>query len=245
MRPVSNTFAPAAHPPSPGSSRPSRAADRLAADVHAAPVDGDLILLKLSSDLYVCLPGAAASLSADGDRLRLADADLTAALREAGVLLEGKAGPPQLSVCCPVRDLPRPARDLLAAPSPAFGWRDLGSIARAVRDAVTGYWRKPLSDLVAEALAAAPSPRRLKLDEQLIARARRFQVWVSFAPAPGKCLLRAFLLLRHLRRHGQDARWVFGVKTWPFAAHCWLQVDDLVLDDAWERVAAYEPILVL
>jgi hypothetical protein len=37
---------------------------------------------------------------------------------------------------------------------------------------------------------------------------------------------------------------VFGVRTWPFHAHCWLQCDDVVLDDQADRVAAYAPILV-
>jgi hypothetical protein len=36
---------------------------------------------------------------------------------------------------------------------------------------------------------------------------------------------------------------VIGVKLNPFAAHCWLQVGDVVLNDLPERVAAFTPIL--
>ena len=53
------------------------------------------------------------------------------------------------------------------------------------------------------------------------------------------------VLLRFLQRSGLDARWVFVVRTWPFAAHCWLQLEDTVLDDMVERLAAYEPILAV
>ena len=48
-----------------------------------------------------------------------------------------------------------------------------------------------------------------------------------------------------LRRAGQNAAWVFGVRTWPFSAHCWLQIGDAVLDDDPERVSRYTPIMVL
>lgn len=72
-----------------------------------------------------------------------------------------------------------------------------------------------------------------------------FHRWAPFAPAPGKCLLRSFMLLRLLRRHGHDARWVFGVRTWPFRAHCWLQAGDVVLDDDVEALVALTPILVV
>ena len=41
------------------------------------------------------------------------------------------------------------------------------------------------------------------------------------------------------------AVWVFGVRTWPFSAHCWLQIGDAVLDDDPERVGIYPPILAV
>lgn len=36
--------------------------------------------------------------------------------------------------------------------------------------------------------------------------------------------------------------WVFGVRTWPFAAHCWIQIGDLVVGDVLDRVRGYTPI---
>jgi hypothetical protein len=68
---------------------------------------------------------------------------------------------------------------------------------------------------------------------------------MPWAPYQGACLHRAFLLLFMLRASGADAIWVFGVRTWPFSAHCWLQVGDSVLDDDPERVSLYTPILAV
>jgi hypothetical protein len=83
-----------------------------------------------------------------------------------------------------------------------------------------------------------PAPAAL----EVVARFRR---WAPFAPVSGKCLLRSFMLLRLLRRRGFDAHWVFGVSTWPFTAHCWLQVGDIVLDDSHERLLPYRIIHVI
>ncbi|WP_374571406.1 lasso peptide biosynthesis B2 protein [Phenylobacterium sp. J426] len=65
------------------------------------------------------------------------------------------------------------------------------------------------------------------------------------APLPAKCLVRSFALLCFLRRCGHDAAWCFGVSTWPFAAHCWLQVGEVALDDHPDQLAAYTPIHVV
>ena len=66
-----------------------------------------------------------------------------------------------------------------------------------------------------------------------------------FAPFQGECLFRAFLLLAYLRLEGRHATWVFGVRTYPFQAHCWLQVGDMVLNDAVERICGYTPIFAV
>ncbi|OIQ70741.1 hypothetical protein GALL_476450 [mine drainage metagenome] len=86
--------------------------------------------------------------------------------------------------------------------------------------------------------AAAPSRRT----RDLTAAFQACQPWIPFQ---GACLYRSFLLREALRRLGEPVWWVFGVQTWPFEAHCWLQVGDVVLDDWVERVVAYTPILAV
>jgi hypothetical protein len=57
------------------------------------------------------------------------------------------------------------------------------------------------------------------------------------------CLLESIVLLELLARYRLFPRWVFGVRTRPFAAHCWLQQGHVVLNDTIERVSRYTPIM--
>ncbi len=77
---------------------------------------------------------------------------------------------------------------------------------------------------------------------EVAAEFARFRVW---APFDGACLKRSYMMLRYLRLRGHDAAWVIGVRTWPFMAHCWLQVGEVVLDDDHERLLPYHPILAV
>jgi hypothetical protein len=122
----------------------------------------------------------------------------------------------------------------------------MGALARASYDVAAVYPRKRFADLVAFGAAhpsgavpdGEPGPEMLR-------RVDSFHRWADWTPGPAKCLVRSFLLLRHLRRHGLDARWVFAVRTWPFEAHCWIQAGQTVLNDARDRLEAYAPILVV
>jgi transglutaminase-like putative cysteine protease len=75
--------------------------------------------------------------------------------------------------------------------------------------------------------------------------AQAFDQLMPLVPFQGQCLFRSRLLLAFLRTADRDATWVFGVRTRPFQAHCWLQVHDTALDDAAERICGYTPILAL
>lgn len=59
------------------------------------------------------------------------------------------------------------------------------------------------------------------------------------------CLFDSLALLKMLMRNDLRPRWVFGVQMSPFAAHCWLQLDSVVLNDSVEEVSAYTPIMVV
>lgn len=109
---------------------------------------------------------------------------------------------------------------------------------------LTTYRGRSFAQLL-HAARSGPSPHLQDGPADLYELLEGFQRWAPYAPVTYKCLLRSFLLLRVLHRHGQDAAWVFGVTTWPFEAHCWLQVEDVVLDDEFDRVARYTPIMVL
>ncbi|SRR5579883_666329 len=59
------------------------------------------------------------------------------------------------------------------------------------------------------------------------------------------CLLDSLTLLHFLGADGIHPDWVFGVKTEPFDAHCWVQQGEFVLNDVPDRVRQYSPILIV
>jgi hypothetical protein len=59
------------------------------------------------------------------------------------------------------------------------------------------------------------------------------------------CLLDSLTLMYFLGAEGIHPDWVFGVKTEPFDAHCWVQHGEVVLNDAPDRVRQYSPILLV
>ncbi|MDE2051076.1 MAG: lasso peptide biosynthesis B2 protein [Gammaproteobacteria bacterium] len=59
------------------------------------------------------------------------------------------------------------------------------------------------------------------------------------------CLLDSLTLLHFLGAEGIHPDWVFGVKTEPFDAHCWVQYGEVLLNDVPDRVRQYSPILVV
>ncbi len=59
------------------------------------------------------------------------------------------------------------------------------------------------------------------------------------------CLLDSLTLLHFLSAEGIHPQWVFGVKTEPFDAHCWVQHGEVLLNDVPDRVRQYSPILIV
>lgn len=60
------------------------------------------------------------------------------------------------------------------------------------------------------------------------------------------CLFDSLVLADFLRRFGINAMCVFGVSTLPFAAHCWVQIEQsLAIEQSAEEMAMFAPILVV
>jgi hypothetical protein len=200
--------------------------------VRATPIDSDLALLDVGADAYVCLPEAGAAWRAGPKRPD--GAALLAALRSAGLALDtpAPASPP------PDPTLPRRRiGGMDAAPTR----HDIVRLALALVDLRRGYHRRAFRDVLTFVRKRPATPTSAD-DPELRRLCAVFEQAVVWLPLSGKCLLRSFLLLRFLQRSGRDATWVFGVRLWPFAAHCWLQVEDVVLDDWPERLSPYTPI---
>jgi hypothetical protein len=62
-------------------------------------------------------------------------------------------------------------------------------------------------------------------------------------PAADRCLVRAIALHSLCRRMGIRPRLVFGVRLDPFRAHCWVELDGLVLTQDFEQARLFTAIL--
>jgi hypothetical protein len=198
--------------------------------VHAVDVYGDLVALDLRSGRYHCLPGLG-----DGfdPQLPLAE-PLAEALARQGLGGGGERPAARLAPAARAqRDLPdgegsrgpRLAADMAAA-----------HLAANVRVRILSF-----SAILDRVPAARPLPAA---PERGLRDVRAFLQWLPWAPLQGRCLMRAAMLRTFLVRRGHPApHWVFGVSTYPFAAHCWLQWGDMALDDQVGRLVRYTPIL--
>lgn len=74
--------------------------------------------------------------------------------------------------------------------------------------------------------------------------ARRFHRYRRLVPLAALCLPDTIAFLRFAARRRCFPHLVFGVEAWPFAAHCWAQAGDCVLNDALDHARAFAPILV-
>lgn len=210
---------------------------RPAEGVHAASVGPDLVALDLKTDAYFCLPGLGSLLSQEsGGRLRADATELQENLVETGLFTSASLQDSPRSIP------PRARRTSRAAVVGRGRPHEAAEFMSAVIHAGRTFHGRELKALITRSLEGRPvlgAP-----DHDLVARrAVLFDRWLPWAPGQGLCLYRAYVLRRFLRSGGMDADWVFGVRTWPFSAHCWLQSGDLLLDDDLDRVGLYTPIM--
>lgn len=198
--------------------------------VHAVAIGADLAVLDIANDAYLCLPGGAAVLAGGG---RIAPGPMAEALGEAGLLA---AEPPPERRPPP----PSPVRSIIHEPfAVPAGPRALLAAAGVVAD----LRKARAGQGLAPYLALAEARRDLSRDpDATLAAARLFWKISPWIPVEGECLPRSAMLIAFLRRRGLAADWVFGVRLWPFNAHCWVQAGDICLNDDVERLWAYTPI---
>ncbi len=212
----------------------------LTSQAHLAAIGPDLVVLDIAQNAYYCLPGAAqAAVPGQGGEIVFADEDLARQFAAAGFLAgpENRTRPRCALPATPFRDL----RDEGGGPLPRGARRDM---ARAFAGMVGGYYGRPLKALVRAAARGRQHPGPGDAAACAL-RAKAFNRLLPWVPFQGECLFRSFMLLRFLRLKGHDATWVFGVRTWPFQAHCWLQSGETVLDDLVDRVQPFTPIFAV
>lgn len=83
------------------------------------------------------------------------------------------------------------------------------------------------------------------LEEKLLQANWQFAHARPYVPIEPTCLLDSLSLLRFLSRRGLPATLIFGVMSEPFAAHCWVQVGDIVLNETLSDANAHTPIRMI
>lgn len=73
----------------------------------------------------------------------------------------------------------------------------------------------------------------------------RFRLIRPWYPRDYLCLFDSLGLTLFLLRRGIRARWIFGVREDPFAAHCWVQYGGVVLNEYLDRTRLYTAIMAV
>ncbi|SLK11839.1 Transglutaminase-like superfamily protein [Novosphingobium mathurense] len=87
-----------------------------------------------------------------------------------------------------------------------------------------------------------PKPPSTQIQDHLAGAFRRVQLLMG---KDGNCLPHTLAFVWLSRRLGYTPRLVIGVRINPFGAHCWCQDGPVVLNDHFENVRTYQPILIL
>lgn len=194
----------------------------------------DVVVLDIRTDTYFCLTNTVAALrpGPQPGTVLITDPILRRDLSDADLICEGPASlQPSIQTA---------KASLISKPRVGLAPK-IGAVLNASWSTAT-FKRKTLAGMIAT--VRRRNARAHRTDPDLIARETgAFNAIQPWMPAAGDCLQRAYMLHYHLHRSGQRTRWIFGVRTWPFLAHCWLQADDLVVGDTAERVSGFTPIL--
>jgi len=132
---------------------------------------------------------------------------------------------------------------------PDATWAHFWSLVRAHVAAKWSLKRRPIKEVVEAVRArkerAAESPQTLEVSRVRTLVAAFLLLRPILYTAQNACLLDSLTLVRFLALYGVFPDWVFGVKTEPFHAHCWVQQDGHVFNDSPDFVGEFAPILVL
>jgi len=209
----------------------------LADHVHLAWRGSDIVILDVLNDAYSCLVGAAEHIRiSDAGNAVLAHPDILDDLLRADLIT--KRPPAVRRTSCPPPTKTLPLRQTTTASGIlGVGLNAVGG-GLEFRDRTFAELAVPLPP----AQGSQPCPQT---SERLQHQVSAFCMLLPWLPFQGQCLHRAFMLRRLLARRGLSVAWVFGVRTWPFMAHCWLQAGDTLVADDLDRVLGFTPILVV
>lgn len=150
-------------------------------------------------------------------------------------LRPASAQPPTVSLI----DSPVGAETLSASAFADIAWRLARARVRLKGSALTTTLSRLRTARIRQTASLGDRPLAVT------ALARRFNTARRRTPFPPACLPDALALLDFLSDHQVYPDLVFGVRLDPFRAHCWVQAEETVLNDALDPILAHTPILVV
>lgn len=120
--------------------------------------------------------------------------------------------------------------------------RDVKRFGQALIRSIWGFRGRTLLEL-SRAVHALRTPPE---DRSLAARdvADRFEQMLLWLPRKPECLFGSYFLFHFLALYGFRADWVFGVQLFPFRAHCWVAIEDELLNESPHAIENYHIIWV-
>ena len=212
---------------------------QLATGIGFCEVGGELVFLDLARDKYFSLRGAD---RAAFDRLRAGepnDSEAMMRLERTGLITQSGT-----STIIRPTEIDVPGADLMATEGRA-GLRMIAAAAFALR-----WARRAMRPEHISATVAHLSERKRAIDvpgaedaATSVAAAYAAGRWLN--PIPPRCLIDALALDHILLARGIVASLVFGVRTSPFNAHCWLQTPETILTGSAAEARNFTPILAV
>ncbi|WP_217352844.1 lasso peptide biosynthesis B2 protein [Sphingomonas sp. ID1715] len=216
----------------------------LAPDVHACVADDRVYFLDAGRDRY-CKAGPSASqaLIARNKAASTPDNASLTPLVEAGLLTFSDDRRARLRLCThpsPSDDL-HGVRDRRASPR----LTDIVDIAWLALLASRRLRRHGFADALRWAGVEAPVTglRKSAIDE-LARCVACFEGARTLLPTSPRCLLDSLILRRWCSARGIATAMVIGIRPLPFAAHCWVEHEGVVLNGSKDSVANFKPICV-
>lgn len=127
--------------------------------------------------------------------------------------------------------------------SATLSFADVFSVARLLQSVRKSLRTRSIASILKSLLFVRTDMSNAPADH--LASAIRFQHARRFVPILGNCLADSLALMRWLGKLGTDATLVFGVKLDPFAAHCWVQSEGVLLNDRPERIQRFTPVRII
>jgi hypothetical protein len=202
------------------------------------------VFFDVDADRYVAAGADASRVLvsvSEGEAATSADLACLAPFLRAGLLVESQSSAPW-----PVLTSPPHREWSLSQPDARGNLVDIPRVLWSIESARRRLRGRPLRDLLSRATDVRAVSRRVPRDaaERIINRLlSAFRSSQQVLPSLDQCLPRSLALATLLSRRGIAVQLCFGVALPPFAAHCWVERDGVVLGDSVDVVRNFVPIL--